>query len=285
MDLIGADLKKLYSSLPWLMDGVLQFSMPNHQKAPIHHNTIQLSGGDIEHEVQILGKGGEDESRIGQLQKAFASMMLRSARTVARTSQRDHAAIQEELKRNFTEQVEAAMQKYLIELDRLEKRLKATDQSHTNEQRKLRDRLRQEEKAHGRYFQDVEKGVSEATVHVRGQLAAAKAETALYKKASSEKQQLQDQVSRLEHEMAQIRTAKSQREADLKALEDEAKAVREGYDQLKVRRKCLLSSSCCKSPVKLARSLLKSRIMPYEPAQLSTKLLLRLTSTRANYNI
>jgi hypothetical protein len=93
MDLIGADLKKLYSSLPWLMDGVLQFSMPNHQKAPIHHNTIQLSGGDIEHEVQILGKGGEDESRIGQLQKAFASMVLRSARTVARTSQRDHAAI------------------------------------------------------------------------------------------------------------------------------------------------------------------------------------------------
>jgi hypothetical protein len=233
MDLIGADLKKLYSSLPWLMDGVLQFSMPNHQKVPIHHKTIQSSGGPIEHEVHILGTGGEDESHIAQLQETFARMMLMSARTVARTSRRDHAAIQEELTRKFTEQVAAAKQKYLIELDRLEKKLKATDQSHTNEQRKLRDRLRQEKKAHGRYFQDVEKGVSEATVHVRGQLAAAKAETALYKKASSEKQQLQDQVSRLEHEMAQIRTAKLQREADLKTLEDETKAVREGYDQLK----------------------------------------------------
>ncbi|KAL5115547.1 hypothetical protein ACEQ8H_006523 [Pleosporales sp. CAS-2024a] len=89
------------------------------------------------------------------------------------------------------------------------------------------------EKQSSKYYQDVEKGVSENSSALQQQLKTARAEASLYRQTLAEKELLQKEVLKLKQENTQLNVVKCQKEAECKSAEAATAIVTEGYDQLK----------------------------------------------------
>lgn len=89
------------------------------------------------------------------------------------------------------------------------------------------------EKQKSKYYQDVEKGISDRSSALRAQLDAARAEGLLHRQILADNKRLSAEMVKMKQEMAHLRAEKSQKEVDCKLAQDVTKAITEGYDQLK----------------------------------------------------
>ncbi|KAH7067342.1 hypothetical protein BKA63DRAFT_116432 [Paraphoma chrysanthemicola] len=94
-------------------------------------------------------------------------------------------------------------------------------------------------KQKAKHYQDVEKRVKETTSSLRSQLTTASLEAALHKKTITERDDLLKEVARLKKENQRLIQCKAESDGSRYAAAEEARVIREGYEQIKTNHEQL----------------------------------------------
>ena len=251
-NVLEEDLRKLYAALPCLIDELTKAEHEGFSESIAQEDqkaTIDALEADIAH--LELDTKRTTSSELKQKELAEVRRQFRATTAALRTAQASSNQVRGEMMTLIlrpTKTIILDMKHHQIRFRQEYMEMRGHNDSLRSEMDGLKRQLASSadavkavkaqqknlyDKQLSKYYQDVEKGVRDATSHVQSQLSSAKAEAALYKKTLAEKEELQKKILKLEEERSQLIAAKSQRESDCKAAEEATRVMTEGYEQLK----------------------------------------------------